>query len=406
MANRDQVALLQQGTKAWNAWRAAHPHDSIDCRYAELRSISLSQADLRGADLSAATLNHVDLRGANLSGASLSNANISSTDLSGADMSGVTCFYTDLNGVNLSGTNLSQADLRYANLSATNLRQAKLEQAKLRYANLSQADLSQADLRHGTFTNANFSAANLSQADLSGANFNHADLSRANLSHANLKTTNLQGADLRQANLRTVQALAAQLDDAILTGACIDGWQVDNHTSLKNLQCDYIFQQFIPETGTYDRRLPVDSNRNFAPGEFGLGFQVQESKPATISLSFTAGIDWKAFAQALQDLDSQFPEAAISLQGLERQQDVFIVRLTLKSGTDKATIAMAGQKLYATRLTTLEAQYEESLRSQGFHRQEVRRAIEIEKQEHATLGKILTILADHQGAKYENGQLA
>src|SRR3712207_2074076 len=66
MANEDHLALLNQGTTAWNAWRTEHPEIVPD----------LSKADLHGAELSEAHLWRADLEGAHLWRADLSSADL------------------------------------------------------------------------------------------------------------------------------------------------------------------------------------------------------------------------------------------------------------------------------------------------------------------------------------------
>jgi uncharacterized protein YjbI with pentapeptide repeats len=71
VANPEHLAILKQGVKAWNRWRAEHPPTSLD----------LSEAHLRGADLSGADLSEVDLRGADLSGCLLRGCDLKRAQL-------------------------------------------------------------------------------------------------------------------------------------------------------------------------------------------------------------------------------------------------------------------------------------------------------------------------------------
>jgi len=121
MADREQAALLEQGARAWNAWRAERPGVRPDLARAHLVHKRLAGADLEGADLA----------GADLSG----------TDLTGADL-----FKADLRDAGLGGTVLARARLTRANLSGANLRSADLTGADLREAVLKAADLERADL--------------------------------------------------------------------------------------------------------------------------------------------------------------------------------------------------------------------------------------------------------------------
>jgi uncharacterized protein YjbI with pentapeptide repeats len=106
VANKKHVALLKQGTGAWNAWRRANPRVCPDLFGATLFGADLSKADLREANLRGADLSYTDLRGADLSYANLAGA--------------------DLYRATLSDANLTQANLSYANLRGTGLSEADL----------------------------------------------------------------------------------------------------------------------------------------------------------------------------------------------------------------------------------------------------------------------------------------
>jgi hypothetical protein len=116
MANADHVALLKQGVRFWNEWRARSQTIVPD----------LSAADLAGTDLRQADLSGMDLREACLSKANLTQAQLDFTYLSGA---------------NLCGADLSVALLCHATLSGAHLREADLARASLFGANLCGADL-------------------------------------------------------------------------------------------------------------------------------------------------------------------------------------------------------------------------------------------------------------------------
>ncbi len=155
----DQITLLKQGAKVWNAWRVENP--SITPYFVN--------TNLEGAKLMDA-----NLKGANLFGANLNRANLNRADLNGANLSD-----TILTDTILIATKLNKAKLIIANLKGTNLEAAKLFEAKLRKANLSGAYLKGAIL-----LKSDLSGANLSKADLSGAELNKAVLVRTNLEDA------------------------------------------------------------------------------------------------------------------------------------------------------------------------------------------------------------------------------
>lgn len=337
MADEEQVALLQQGSEVWNGWREENPEIEID----------LSNADLRSANLSAAYLTCVNLRSTNLGSANLSYADLSYADLDSTNLSFANLSYADLRDVSLSSNDLSYVDLSYANLSNTDLSSA----------NLSQADLNSADLSY----------ANLNYADLSYANLNSADLSNADLSNAELFSANLRFANLSSTDLSESRLLHTNFTKATLTGACIADWQISSSTILKDVKCDYVFRTYVYEDSKilFSARLPVDPESTFAVGEFTQLFQVIASALETIPITFTEGIDWQAFFQSFQDLRESRSNEHISIQGMERKGNAFVVRLEVEAEADKAAIETEVKQRYAHQLAALEAQYQERLRLQS-----------------------------------------
>ncbi len=94
MATNEQMELLNQGTQAWNAWRAEHTEVSVDLSDGALRGLDLRHADLAGADLRRADFRGANLSGSNLSGARFEDANLFKVMIEGADLDGA-----DLRGV-------------------------------------------------------------------------------------------------------------------------------------------------------------------------------------------------------------------------------------------------------------------------------------------------------------------
>jgi uncharacterized protein YjbI with pentapeptide repeats len=221
MADEEQLRILKQGVKRWNAWREQAGDIAVDLRWIN--------ADLEVEPTGTRYIRNEDLRGIELGGAKdLSGANLSQANLEAADLRGV-C----LSRANLRGADFLAADLRRGNLSEANLSEANLAGTFLNEANLSRADLSGADLSRAHLSGADFTKANLSRADLgtalSGANLSKTNLSgtklgRANFSGANLSRANLSGAkDLSGANLRGVDLRRAKLREANLRGADLSG---------------------------------------------------------------------------------------------------------------------------------------------------------------------------------------
>jgi uncharacterized protein YjbI with pentapeptide repeats len=185
MADAEQVAILKQGIKAWNQWRANNHQLQIDLSHADLEGIRLDfykdTLDLHGANLKAANLYRSSFVGANLASADLTNACLQDADL----------FGVDLTGANLTHVNAISATFSWANLTETRLCKGRFLYATFVGANLVQADLHQANLF----------AANLNKADLSNAIIN-----RANLSNAVLVDAKMSGAVLKNSRIYGVSA--------------------------------------------------------------------------------------------------------------------------------------------------------------------------------------------------------
>ncbi|PZO39974.1 MAG: hypothetical protein DCF17_12655 [Shackletoniella antarctica] len=366
MANRRLIDQLNQGSEVWNAWRKRNPDIRID----------LGSANLINANLSNANLSEVNLSEANLSNACLSNANFESADLSNAYLSD-----TILNNACLSNANLQSADLSNANLES--------------------ADLSNANIRNAYLIGANLKSANLGNTNLGSANLRFANLSNADLSYVDLSDAYLIEVNLVESNLHGSQVLRANFTQAKLTGACIADWQIGSSTILENVKCDYIFRTYDAEKNQFSGRLPVDLESTFAPGEFTQRFQIIAIALETIDLTFTEGIDWQAFFQAFQDLRDSRPNEDISIQGMERKGNAFVVRLEVEAEADKAAIETEVKQRYAHQLAVLEAQYEERLRLQGAHLEDAQRTIAAERQRNTELVGVVGIVAQNQGSKYD-----
>ncbi|MDM3858167.1 MAG: pentapeptide repeat-containing protein [Aphanizomenon gracile PMC649.10] len=108
---------------------------------------------------------------------------------------------------------------------------------------------------------ANLKDAVLKEANLNGVVLFLSDLSGAYLFFAILRDTDLFESNLREANLLQSQVIHANFHSAILTGACIEDWLINNTTNLDGVICEYIYLD-VNKT----ERRPI--NCNFAPGEF------------------------------------------------------------------------------------------------------------------------------------------
>jgi|GEM_PF-1000201 len=296
-------------------------------------------------------------------------------DLSGANLS----------DASLSGANLSRVDLSQVNLSQGELTWADLGEAKLNWANLSQADLSEASLSSASLNAANLSGANLNQVSLLFTNLSLASLHQANLRGAKLTLANLNGADFTQADLSytdlsLTQGLAANFTGANFTGACIEDWTIDSATCLDHAICDYVYLM-----ADELERCPREGV--FAPGGFTKRFQ---QTVETLDLLFLNGINWAAFLFALQTLQDQLDQTALTVQALEsRGERTLQLRLRLTSSLsddpEKITLKQALLQQYDLALkNNTEQQYDRVLldpEQQAHHRRQAADLMTILKQQ-------------------------
>jgi uncharacterized protein YjbI with pentapeptide repeats len=276
----------------------------------------------------------------------------------------------------IGGTSFQGADLTAANFSGATLKSTYFNSSKKRqtilthvcWSDAKQIDRAKTDgsilsditvrtLLVGesgykkTYIGANFYGANLDAKDLETANFQGANLSHALLRNAHLKGANLSGA----------QVIGADFTGAYLTGACIESWNIDAQTILKDVDCQHIFLL----KNNCERR---PSSGNFAPGEFTRLF---EEVLNTIDLIFQDGIDWKAFVTAFGTLQVQNPDTELTIQSIENKGDgVVVVRVNAPPETNKAKI----HSEFIQKYTELADKYQAELRAKNeqiiaFHRE-------------------------------------
>jgi len=285
MANKEHLAILKKGVKAWNEWRKDNIKIRPDLTFAHLRGAYLFEANLFEANLSGANLGRANLRGAHLIGA----------NLCGAELRGTHLPRVNLRGANLRLANLTLANLGDANLSGANLSMASLHGAELSGANLSRANLSRANL----FT-AHLQIADLIEANLSGANLGYANLSGANLSGADLSDVRLMrtvfgDVDLTEANgldscrhygpsivdHRTIQK-SGNLPLNFLRGCGLPESLIEYLPSLLNepLQFYSCFISYSHKDEKFAKRLHADLQDNgvrcwFAPEDMKIGDEMR-----------------------------------------------------------------------------------------------------------------------------------
>lgn len=350
MVDKDHLNLLKKGVKVWNDWRKNNPEVIPDLIGAKLRARNLSNVDF----------SRTKLKDADLSKSKLKNA--------------------ELDEANLIEANLNQADLRFAGLKDSNLRNANLRGAKLngasllrtnfQLANLSKAIFVEAHIIETNFHLANLSYANLEKANLVGvvpgqklfgfwtnigdANFVGANLKLANLSGQNVNGQNFREADLSQANLTRVEALGTNFTNAVLTGACIEDWHINNQTNLSNIVCNYIYLKENKQ-----ERRPHELDKIFGLGEFVSLFK---KALETVDLVFNNGVNWQAFIYSFKQLQIKCDDQNLDIEAIEKKSEsVIVVRIKVAPNTNKAEIEKFFRQEYEIKVEALEEKYRSKL---------------------------------------------
>ncbi|MEM8720953.1 MAG: hypothetical protein AAGE84_16925 [Cyanobacteria bacterium P01_G01_bin.39] len=175
----------------------------------------------------------------------------------------------------------------------------------------------------------------------------------------------LSNTNLTEAALIRMQALSTNFQGAILTGACIEDWNINSQTNLKNVKCDYIYlkRNYSEEEKRFifSNRCPHDPDKIFAPGEFTQLFQ---KALETVDLIFSEGIEWTAFLESFQQLQAEVKSQDLSIQAIDKKSGgAFVVRLEVPEEANKAEIAKYIEQEYEAKLKVIEASYQKQLQA-------------------------------------------
>ena len=188
---------------------------------------------------------------------------------------------------------------------------------------------------------------------------------------------NLEGAWLERANLTKTQALNTNFNQAHLTGACLEAWNIDSTTQLDGAICDYVYL-----LNNQKERRP--NSGEFALGEFTKLF---EEVLNTVDLIFRNGIDWKAFVLSFNAVQAQNEGTELSLQSIENKGDgVVVARLNVSQDADKEKIHSDFMQSYELALKAVEERYKAELKAKDEH-------IEIYRQQSSDMQAIVSLLA-------------
>ena len=300
------------------------------------------------------------------------------TDINDADL----C--TDFSNANLSNANLSNVNLSDANLSAAILIKADLSDADLWSADFSNANLSNANLSDAGLGDANLSNANLSNANLSDANLSDANLNNANLNNANLRSADLSGSKLSGVDLSGVQALQTNFNSAVLTGVCIEDWNINSNTELENIVCQAIYLKKDRNVSKFTDRRPSDEDAIFDDGDFA---RLVRKAQDTVDLIFRNGIDWKALAISMERFKVESNGAELTIQTIDNKGDGdFVISVNVPADANKSELEKFLKQEYEFARIALEAQYRSQLEAKDLE-------IEIHRQQNTDLTEIMKLMA-------------
>ncbi|MGK7953831.1 MAG: pentapeptide repeat-containing protein [Crocosphaera sp.] len=288
---------------------------------------------------------------------------------------GGTCFYSAI----VTDADFTNANLRNCDLRAKSLIRTRFEGVKhLDLARVEKTLLAQPNVRE-LLINPNMGyKKNYFKANLRGANLDDANLKEANLSQADLSEATFTNADLRDSNLTEVNAINTNFTHVYLTGACLEGWNIDQSTILDKIDCQYVY--FL---NNKQERRP--SSGDFLPGEFSKLFkQALDS----VILIFNNGVNWKAFASAFKEVQVKHQETPLEVESIENKgEGMIVIKVKVYPNVDKAQIHQDFIQDYQFYFKQIEVSYQKQLEGKE-------KEIDISNQQINSLDNIVEILAN------------
>ena len=250
-------------------------------------------------------------------------------------------FWAATGGTSFYGVDLTDACFDSASLPHTDFRKAILTRASfegatgLDLARLQGTILEQPKVRKLIINKIGC------DEDYTGANFNGASL---------------RGADLTGANLTEVQALDADFTGAILTDACIQGWNINKNTCFKDVICKRIYLKGVKKGDRLILSEPKPDSGEFKPGEFEKWIGELQK---TVDLIFREGLNWRAFMFSLAQTAIEHEGLDLSRYDIARKdENTTFAKIGLFPGADNAAIHEAFQRNYEYAEKVIESKYQ------------------------------------------------
>ncbi len=285
-------------------------------------------------------------------------------------------------GTSFQKTELTDANFYYATLKNTNFCNARLTRTNFHLAKqifLSRFDNTiflNREIRNLAVTKIGSNKSYFG-CNLKGINLDNADLSYINLSETDISEATLESAILEGANLTKTQALNTNFQQANLTAACLEAWNIDSTTQLDRVICDYVYL-----LNHQQERRP--SSGNFAPGDFTKLFQVAIN---TVDLIFRNGLDLQALSAALANVKLDNQGIPLAIKSIENKGDgVVLVRVDIPESTNKEKIHADFYEHYQFALQQIESRHQAELKSKD-------EQISLYRQHQAELKELMQMIA-------------
>lgn len=271
--------------------------------------------------------------------------------------------FSALGGTTFSGSNLTRSTFAHAILKSINFANSRQKYTILTHvrwhqaehldrARLGNANLQDLRVRH-LLTTLNGIDQDLSNADLRGANLAGAKLHRAILKGVNLSGAILHHAELRGATLTEANCIGTDFTAAHLTGACLEAWNYDDTTILRDIDCQYVFLKAQPNALGWRERLPHNPDKCFAPGDFEKYFREVLDE---VRLLIRGGVDPQAFKTAFQALMENHGIAPGDVRSISRRDGDVLIDVAIPAGVAKPDVARTFDSTYETALPAAAAQ--------------------------------------------------
>lgn len=147
-----------------------------------------------------------------------------------------------------------------------------------------------------------------------------------------LHDLNLAQSDLRDADLTESICTGTDFTGAKLTGACLESWNIDAKTVLREIECEYVYLLQQPVKGNRKRR-PADLDRCFEPGEFEETYHQMVDE---IDILLKKGPSAEGMRQAFQEFSERQPEVRIAK--FEDRDGAYVVGLILPAGVTEQDV--------------------------------------------------------------------